>query len=233
VGGDGAGDATTNGGGGGGGGGYYGGGGGGGVRLNENAAAAGGGGSGFGETLDSDVDAGNGGNGKVTLTYTVGDTSCLSAPLTITKVANGPTTPGQTFTVHVACSPATIDFGPDGTGDVDVTFVVDGAGVVQPTAGQTIGFRGETTCTVTETGTGGATSVSYACTGTAGTEVDAAAGWVSGEAVIDPSLEPCVTAGPQATPMEVDIVEPDQAATVTVTNTLPAAAVAIQPRFTG
>lgn len=234
-GGAGAGDATTNGGGGGGGGGYYGGGGGGGVRFNESAAAAGGGGSGFGANVASDVDAGNGGNGKVTLTYSVGDTSCLDAPLTITKVASGPTTPGQTFTVHVSCPGGTIAQGDAGLSGVDLSFVVDGSGVVQPSGGQTIGFRGPTECTVTETGTGGATSVSYACTGVAGgAGPGAAATWNPGSAaVVDPGGQPCVTAGPQSTPMDVAITAPDQTATVTVTNTLPAAAVALQPRFTG
>jgi hypothetical protein len=236
-GGAGAGDATTNGSGGGGGGGWYGGGGGGGVRVDESAAAGGGGGSGLGfDSTDSDVDAGNGGNGKVTLTYEVGDTSCLAAPLTIKKVANGPTTPGQTFTVHVSCPGGTIAQGETGLTDVDLVFTVDGAGAVQPSTGQTIGFLEQTDCTVTETGTGGATSVSYQCAGSgAGTEVDAASGWGGvGAATAENPDDPCQTSGPQSTPISLDIVRENQNAMVTVTNTMPAAAaVLVTPRFTG
>ena len=234
-GGDGAGDSTTNGGGGGGGGGWFGGGGGGGVRLNENGASGGGGGSALGfDATQIDVDAGNGGNGKVTLTYEVGDTSCLAAPLTIKKVANGTTTPGQTFTVHVNCPGGTIASGETGLTDVDLVFTVDGTGTVQPAAGQTIGFLEQTDCTVTETGTGGATAVSYECTGTgAGSEVDATAGWGAGAATADDPDDPCQTSGPQSTPISLDIVRENQTATVTVTNTLPIAAVVVTPRFTG
>jgi hypothetical protein len=242
VGGAGAGDVqVTNGGGGGGGGGYYGGGGGGGVAPGLSAAGPGGGGSGFGwDDVQSDVDAGNGGDGKVTLTYTPGDTSCVAAPLTITKVATGATTPGQTFTVHVGCTNDTIAFGDEELAEVDLQFVVDGAGVVQPAVGQTIGFYGENTCTVTETANGGAISTSYQCTGSGASDTDAGidAGrgtWGVGAATAENPDDPCVTSGPQAEPMVVDIVSPNQQAAVTVTNTLPAIApiVDVVPRFTG
>ena len=178
LGGTGGGGGAVNGGGGGGGGGWFGGGGGGGVPPGGGAAAGGGGGSGFGDDLVAGVDANNGGNGRVTLSLRPGDTSCLAAPLTVKKVANGPTTPGQTFTVHVSCPGGTIAAGDVGLTDVDLAFTVDGSGTVQPTAGHTIGFLEQTDCTITETGAGGATSVAYACTGSgAGSEVDAAAGW--------------------------------------------------------
>jgi hypothetical protein len=238
-GGAGAGDATTNGGGGGGGGGYYGGGGGGGVRVGLGAAAAGGGGSALGwNSTASGVDAGNGGNGRVTLTYTVGDTSCASAPLTVKKVATGPTTPGQTFTMHVECSEASIALGDSEVGSVDLQFAVDASGVVQPAGGQSIGFYGPTDCTVTETAAGGATSTSYACIGSGANEpmesAEAASRWDgAGTATATNPDDPCQTSGPQAAPMGVDIVEPGQEATVTVTNVLPAAAIGLQPRFTG
>jgi hypothetical protein len=234
-GGAGAGDDTTNGSGGGGGGGWFGGGGGGGVRFNELAAAGGGGGSGFGDNLASDVDAGNGGNGKVTLSYTPGDTSCLAAPLTIKKVANGPVTPGETFTVHVSCPGGTIAAGDTGLTDVDLGFTVDGSGTVQPAAGQTIGFLEQTDCTITETVTGGATSVSYACSGSGATaEAGAASRWGASGAAVSTPDDPCQTAGPQSTPIGVNIVAADQTATVTVTNTMPVvAAVTVTPRFTG
>src|SRR4029077_21118559 len=101
-----------------------------------------------------------------------GDTSCLAAPLTVKKVTDGPTTPGQAFTVHVSCPGGTIAAGHVGVTDVDLAFTVDSSDAVQPTAGHTIGFLEQTDCTITETGAGGATSVSYACTGSgAGSEV--------------------------------------------------------------
>jgi hypothetical protein len=237
VGGTGGGGDAVNGGGGGGGGGWYGGGGGGGVPPGGGAAAGGGGGSGFGDTLVSGVDAGNGGNGRVTLRYEIGDASCLAAPLTIEKVASGPTSPGQTFTVQVSCPDGTIAAGATGLADVDLVFTVDSGGTVQPAAGQTIGFLAQTDCTITETDTGGATSVSYACTGSgAGSGVDAAGAWRGPRAATPGnSDDPCATTGPQATPIAVRIVDPSQEATVTVDNTLvaPAAAVTVTPRFTG
>jgi hypothetical protein len=222
VGGPGGGGGSVNGGGGGGGGGRYGGGGGAGVPPGGGAASGGGGGSGFGDHLAAGVDAGNGGNGRVTLAYEVGDTECL-AHLTVEKVTSGPTTPGQTFTVHVSCPAGTIAAGPTGQADVDLAFTVDGAGAVQPAAGRTIGLLEGNDCTVTETGTGGATRVSYACTGSAADIPD----------------QPCPTVGR---------IRPGQRATVTVTNTftdtVPAlapavapapaiAAVTASPRFTG
>jgi hypothetical protein len=241
-GGAGAGDAlVTNGGGGGGGGGLYGGGGGGGVRLGEQGAGPGGGGSGLGwDDTQTGVDAGNAGNGKVTLTYAVGDTSCVSAPLTVKKVATGPTTPGQTFTVRVACDDESIAIGDTELSEVDLHFVVDAAGVVQPSAGQSIGFYGPNACTVTETVDGGATTT-YECVGSGASAVDpavdpavATGSWGVGATTAANSDDPCATSGPQSTPVSVAILSPAQQATVTVTNTMPAAAaVLVTPRFTG
>ncbi len=239
AGGAGAQDTDLNGGGGGGGGGYYGGGGGGGITPGFGAAAGGGGGSGFGDTLTTGVDAGNAGNGKVTLSYTVGDTSCLAAPLTINKVMAGATaTPGTTYTMTLACSDPTIDPRPfggtlseEGLGSVDVTFTVDGAGVAQPASGYAIGFVGPTNCTVTETGAGLAAAASYQCSGAfaARSIAPQAKGWAVASSFPD---DPCLTDGPQPGSIGVLIEEPDQQATVTVTNTL-VAAVNIAPKFTG
>jgi hypothetical protein len=102
-----------------------------------------------------------------------------------------------------------------------------------------IGFGGPGECTVTETATGGASSVTYACTGTIPVPADGAKGFgdvaPAQEAV--PITDPCGAAGPQATPMTVFIEDPDQTATVTVHNTFdpitPSPAVVIQPAFTG
>ena len=241
-GGAGAGTVALNGGGGGGGGGYYGGGGGGGVISGRGAAASGGGGSGLGDTLTSGVDAGNGGDGKVTLSYTPGDTSCLDAPLTIQKVTTGATpAAGTTFTVHLACSEGNIDirpFGPSASPtDQDFTFTVDGSGAVQPAGGYVVGFDDAGPCTVTETNAGGAISTTYACAGTPGAAPASTGargdGWVTGQATN--ALPLCSAAGPQATPITVGIDQPDQTVSVTVTNGIvaPAAAVTILPKFTG
>ena len=167
----------------------------------------------------SDVDAGNGGNGSVTLTYEAGDTSCVAAPLTVTKTAVGAATPGTTFTMHVACENATIAFGVAELSDVDLQFTVDESGTVQPAVGQSIGFYGPNDCTVTETGNGGATSTSYECVGSGASEIDdvsaGSARWDGGVGVATAANpdDPCVTSGPQAEAMEVAIVDPNQEAT--------------------
>jgi hypothetical protein len=70
------------------------------------------------------------------------------------KVVVGNAPPGTTFTVHYACS----DGGPSG----DLSFDASG----DPVPANDNFFNANvpgTTCTVTETGTGGATTVAYAC----------------------------------------------------------------------
>jgi hypothetical protein len=70
------------------------------------------------------------------------------------KVVVGNAPPGTTFTVHYACS----DGGPSG----DLTFDASG----DPVPANDNFFNANvpgTTCTITETGTGGATTVAYAC----------------------------------------------------------------------
>ena len=98
-------------GGGGGGGGVFGGGGGGGGFVS--GGAGGGGGASYAPpfaTVTHGVDAGNGGNGRVTVSYEVGDTSCLAAPLTLSKVvAGGQPEAGTTMTVAISCTDSTID----------------------------------------------------------------------------------------------------------------------------
>lgn len=70
------------------------------------------------------------------------------------KVVVGTAPPGTTFTVHYDCS----DGGPDG----DLTFDATGNPVPANSNFFNDGILG-TTCTITETATGGATSVSYSC----------------------------------------------------------------------
>jgi hypothetical protein len=252
AGGAGAGGALVNGGGGGGGGGWFGGGGGGGVVSGAGSSAGGGGGSGFilGETgdLNTGVDADNSGNGKVAITYEVGDTSCLLAPLAIKKTTSGAVAKaGDTFTVSLQCTKSTIDTRPFESGASQsqrtFTFTADASGTVQPAAGYVVGFTDPNSCTVTETATSRTATASYACTGTgAQTPLDdiaaRGAGWRGGlgAATAANPNDPCQTSGPQATPLTVDIVSPGQTAAVTVTNALvepAAAAIVVTPRFTG
>jgi hypothetical protein len=137
----------------------------------------------------------------------------LAAPLTIAKVVHGPVPPGTTFTARLDCGDGnTIIQGPDGPASfVDVTFNAAGEATTQAT----FGFGGPGDCTVTETASGGAATVSYSCVGDPGS--DAAAN-IQPAAVVTPE-NPCDTAGPQADPIEVAIFNETQSATVTIDNT--------------
>lgn len=161
----------------------------------------------------------------------------LEAPLTIVKTVSGPVPAGTTFTVTVNCfDGAEIDDGDGGTTTATVTF--DAAG--QPTSADTLSFsNGPGACTVTETTTGGAATVSYSCVGVPG-EVEAEPVVPEGDfSAQQVAGEPCATAGPQATPLQVNILSQSQEATVTVANTfgdpqpIPAAGVVAAPTFTG
>jgi hypothetical protein len=167
-----------------------------------------------------------------------------AAPLTIVKTVSGPVPAGTTFTVNLHCPDGNIDTGLDGAGAAaitatDATVTFDAAG--QPTSPDIIGFDDQGTCTVTETASGGAASVTYSCTGTIPEPSNASNGFggIAAEQIAPVPTDPCEAAGPQAAPMVVLIVEPDQDATVTVHNTFadpaptPAAQVVIQPAFTG
>jgi len=162
-----------------------------------------------------------------------------AAPLTIVKVVQGDAPAGTTFEVTVHCDDNIIDNGAEGTDTTSVTFDATG----QPTSPDVVVFDGPGTCTVTETATGGAQSVAYACEGVEGTGGDgeeppaeSAFGDPSATAEVLPPV--CATSGP-VDPIEVNISAPDQSATVTVTNTFPqpvpqpAAQVVAQPAFTG
>jgi hypothetical protein len=83
------------------------------------------------------------------------------------------------------------------------------------------------TCTVTETATGGATTVSYACAWTAG-----ASDHLSGVGC------PGASSGPSASPAVVQFEGNGDVGLVTVTNTFPtpptpAPAAVVAPKFTG
>jgi hypothetical protein len=170
----------------------------------------------------------------------------LAAPLTVVKVVHGAVPAGTTFTATVHCDSPIIDTGEpqpqatdEGTDTATITFDATG----QPTSVSTIGFIESGVCTVTETGTGAAQSVSYACDGVQGTlptdDTEPVNPEFDGPSTADVLPPVCATTGP-VEPIEVNISEPDQSATVTITNTFadpaPAIApeaVAAQPTFTG
>lgn len=172
-----------------------------------------------------------------------------AAPLTIVKTVSGPVPAGTTFTVDVQCVRNEGDPGePEGPEPVADGIIVGGGSSAtvtfdatgQPTSPDVIRFVGPGACTVTETVNGGATSTTYACTGIEGEpeepELEADGGF-SALQVEPPPV--CPAAGPQASPMAVNIVVGNQEATVTVANTFtaatptPAAQIQARPLFTG
>ncbi|MET0627112.1 MAG: hypothetical protein ABW033_01485 [Acidimicrobiia bacterium] len=160
----------------------------------------------------------------------------LLAPLTIQKVVSGPVPAGTTFTVTLTCPEGNIDSGTheseDGLSEATVTFNAAGNAL----GDNVFGFVGEGTCTVHETATGGATTVSYACVGDFN-EVEELPDPPTKDDVSAAGLEattPCGTVG--ADGVQVFIEEEGQVAAVTVTNgfVAPAAeAVVAAPAFTG
>jgi hypothetical protein len=174
-------------------------------------------------------------------------TPVLDAPLTIVKTVSGTVPAGTTFTVNLHCPGGNIDTGVDDASAAaitatDATVTFDATG--QPTSPDIIGFDDDGTCTVTETESGGAASVTYACTGSIPepsqepVPVPESSDGFDAAAPVFPT-DPCEAAGPQAAPMTVLIAAPDQEATVTVHNTFadpaptPAAQIVAQPAFTG
>jgi hypothetical protein len=166
-----------------------------------------------------------------------GGQPALDAPLTVLKTVSGPVPAGTTFTAQIQCDDAIIHTGEDSVDSATVTF--DDTG--QPTSPDTFGFDDPGSCTVTETAAGGATTTSYACEGSVpdDSSAESSFGGVSASQV---EAEPiCAAAGPQATPVTVNINTPDQEATVTIANSFvaaqpeaqPATAVAAAPAFTG
>jgi hypothetical protein len=159
-----------------------------------------------------------------------------AAPLTVVKTVSGPVAAGTTFTAAIQCDDTIIDDGGEGTDSATVTF--DSTG--QPTSPDTVTFGDPGTCTVTETASGGATTTSYACQGSVPVLPPESQGGFSA-AQVTPDDPVCPAAGPQAAPITVNIVDPDQTATVTIANTFvvtppavqPAAAIAAAPAFTG
>jgi hypothetical protein len=163
------------------------------------------------------------------------------APLTVVKTVSGPVAAGTTFTATIQCDDTIIDDGGEGTDSATVTFDASG----QPTSPDTMTFGGPGTCTVTETASGGATTTTAACESSVPVLPPQSQDGFSATAV-GPDDPVCPVAGPQAAPITVNIVNPEQTATVTIANTFvvtpltpltpvvqPAAAIAAAPAFTG
>src|SRR5918994_5816718 len=104
-----------------------------------------------------------------------------TAEFEILKTVNGAPPAGTTFAVTQACDGVTIFPGGE-NGQTQVVVRFDATGTPQDPAA--FRFEGSGTCTVTETQTGGATSVTYECALTAG----------------EGAPPPCTPAGPQTGP---------------------------------
>ena len=132
----------------------------------------------------------------------------------VNKVVVGTAPPGTTFTVHFDCT----DGGPDG----DLTFNATGDPVPADSNFFNDGFLG-TTCTITEPGTGGATSVSISCQGDG---VNASCAPSGNEVTFD---------SPNNTSNNVDFTVTNTFAELTPATAAPEAAIAVvaAPVFTG
>jgi hypothetical protein len=158
------------------------------------------------------------------------------APLTVRKVPVGPVPAGTQFVVTVACDGEIIHTGNGPASSAQLVFDAQG----NPVGPDTVTFDDGGSCTVTETQNGGASSVIYECQGTLPPEASITGGGGPFSARAVGRRQICQTTGPQSDPIALNIVNREQEATVTVTNTFvaqpppaPAAAVEDAPRFTG
>jgi hypothetical protein len=140
-----------------------------------------------------------------------GPASSGSADFELLKEVEGTPPAGTRFSVTISCDGVTIQ--PVGASDVVVTFAADGT----PLTTSALRLEGTGTCTVTETDTGGATSVSYECAQTGG-------------GVGEGGPPPCPAAGPQSSPPVLNVTTPRSPGSVIITNRF---AVRAQPDFTG
>jgi hypothetical protein len=137
----------------------------------------------------------------------------FSSDITLNKIVAGDAQAAGPVTVEVTCTsgdPQTVTFPAEGGSQV----VTVGSSLDTPNA-----------CTFTETDKAGATTTSYVCTGSVPQEqppeIPSAA---------QTAEEVCPSAGPQDTPITVNVLDPAQTADVTITNTF---ALRIQPNFPG
>jgi hypothetical protein len=160
-----------------------------------------------------------------------------SAPiLTIRKVVVGPVPPGTQFVETVNCDGEIIRPGGPGSSTGQRTYDAQG----NPLTSDSFEFIDDGQCTVTETQTGGAASVTYECEGTVPPPVTLMGSGRASPRVAGPAPpQPCQTSGPQSDPITVNIVAQNEEVTVTVTNTFmdpgTVAAVPVEavPLFTG
>jgi Domain of unknown function (DUF5979) len=137
-----------------------------------------------------------------------------SAPVTVTKVVTGPEAPGATYTVNVSC----IGTGPFTGNNPSANLNFAAGGGSQQFGGIDPGYEGD--CTFTETSTGGAVHIAYAC------------------AVAPAQSGAATCGGGGAAPSTLNVNDPSaaQLATITVTNDFtpdPAVAVVAPANFTG
>ena len=157
--------------------------------------------------------------------------------LTIRKLVVGPVPPGTQFVETLNCDGDIIRPGGPGSSSGQRTFDAQG----NPVTGDSFEFIDNGQCTVTETQTGGAASVTYQCEGTVPPPLMLEGSGRSSPRIAGRRPPVCETSGPQTDPITVNIVGEDEEVTVTVTNTFvdpgaaatPAAAVEGEPRFTG
>jgi hypothetical protein len=190
----------------------------------------------IGSTSDPGSHPGAETDGSVVITPAPVGQGCAPI-LQVMKDVSGTSTSG--FTEHVVCTapvetPTSVTAqATTTTADVSLAFKANGSpdpsstpsgwAVVDGTWQLSDSALTGSTCTVTETATGGAASVSYACSWTPG----------ASDHLVSVGC-PGASSGPMATPSSVTFEGNGDLGILTVTNTFPAAqVVAIQPAFTG
>jgi hypothetical protein len=128
----------------------------------------------------------------------------FSSDILVTKVVGGTGHPEGPVVVNVTCT----------SGEAyEIEFPAEGGTAAVTVASS---LSAPTSCTVEEAHTGGAASVWYSCVGESGVA----------------TVPVCSAAGPEATPISVNVLDPEQFAEVTIANTY-VAPIAVNPRFTG
>ena len=249
TGGDGGGGVNAVGGGGGGGGGFFGGGGGGAAGDGFGSAAGGGGGVNLTSDITIDentgVDAENDGNGGVELAYEVGDTSCLAGAVDDReghRRHRRVRCPARASTSRSAASTRRSTSEPWGSRARPRRSRSRSSPMRPAWPARSARTRSRSSVRPTARSPrrtdGGATGVSYLCSAQIETFDDGPIAEGFGNpsaAAIGPFPDACAAQGAQAGPVLVHIVDPNQSATVTVTNLNDPVAplVLIAPRFTG
>jgi hypothetical protein len=187
----------------------------------------------IGSTTDPGSHPGADTDGSVVITPAAAGVGCAPV-LQVKKVVSGPATAG--FSVHVECVAAptpTLTTATVASTTADLPYGSDGSPTAAGAPSGWVVSNGtwefaqaslvNSTCTATETNSGGAASVSYSCSWTPGASDHIASVGCPGE-----------SSGPSATAASVTFEGNGDTGVLAVTNTFPAAqAVAVQPKFTG